>query len=147
MHLKTQPDEIPALNLTSMIDVLFVLIIFFLLATRFADLERDIAVRVPRVAATGAAAPAPPRRVINVHQDGKITLDRKVVTAEQLTAELTASRRQAKDLGVVVRGDGEGAFQNVATVLNACRQAGISDLGISVNLAKQVSAAGGTVKR
>ena len=75
--------------------------------------------------------------MINVHRDGKISLDRKVLTVEQLTAELKNARRQTQDVGVIVRGDGAGEFQNVATVLNACRQAGISDLGISVSLAKR----------
>lgn len=149
MRLKTTPDEIPTLNLTSMIDVLFVLIIFFMLATRFADVERDIAVKVPRVQgqAGTAAAPAPARRIINVQRDGQITLDRKVVSAEQLTAELSAARRQNQALGVIVRGDGEGAFQNVATVLNACRRAGIGDLGISVSLAKHEPSPGAATKR
>ena len=58
MHLKTHADEMPALNLTSMIDVLFLLIIFFMVATRFEDAERDIAVKVPRVSAQAAASPA-----------------------------------------------------------------------------------------
>ena len=38
-------------------------------------------------------------------------------------------------LGVIIRGEADGPFQNVAAVLTACRQAGISDLGISVRLA------------
>ena len=147
MHLKTHQDEMPQLNLTSMIDVLFLLIIFFMLATRFADVERDLAVHVPRVSEHGAPAPAPARHVINVHRDGHLALDRQRVTVEELTAALTAARREHKDVGVIVRGDGEGAFQNVASVLNACRRAGISDLGISVSLAQGEPAAGGTTRR
>lgn len=147
MHLKTQPDEMPQLNLTSMIDVLFLLIIFFMLATRFADMERDLAVQVPRVSEHGAPAPAPARHVINVYRDGHLALDRKRMTVEELTSALTAVRRERKDVGVIVRGDGEGAFQNVASVLNACRRAGISDLGISVSLAQAEPAGGGTPRR
>jgi biopolymer transport protein ExbD len=147
VHLKTQPDEMPALNLTSMIDILFLLIIFFMVATRFSDTERDIAVRVPRVSTTTAPDPAPPRRVINVHRDGQLSLDRKTVNADELLAELTAARQTRKDLGVVVRGDAEGAFQNVATVLNICRRAGIGDLGISVNMTPATVSRGGTTRR
>ncbi len=134
MHLKTQPDEIPTLNLTSMIDVLFLLIIFFMVATRFEDAERDIAVKVPRVNAQAAAAPAPPRKVIDVHRDGHIAFDHRTVSPDELLAALRAAKQARADLGVVVRGDGDGAFQNVATVLSACRRAGISDLGISVSV-------------
>ena len=43
----------PTLNLTSMIDVLFLLIIFFMVATKFDEMERNIEVAVPEVAAGG----------------------------------------------------------------------------------------------
>jgi biopolymer transport protein ExbD len=69
-----------------------------------------------------------------VYRDGVITLDEKSVTLEQLTEQLAAARAQYSDLGVLVRGDGQGMFQRVAEVLNACRQAGIQELGITVRL-------------
>jgi biopolymer transport protein ExbD len=47
---------------------------------------------------------------------------------------LAAARAQYSDLGVLVRGDGQGVFQRVAEVLNACKQAGIQELGITVRL-------------
>ena len=53
MPLKIQHDEAPALNLTSMIDVLFLLIIFFMVATKFDEMERNIEVAVPEVAQAG----------------------------------------------------------------------------------------------
>ncbi len=45
---------------------------------------------------------------------------------------LARMREQYADLGVLVRGDAHGEFQPVARVLNACKQAGIQELGISV---------------
>ena len=137
MPLKTHFDEPPSLNLTSMMDVAFLLIIFFMLGTRFSSHERKIELKVPQVSESGALTPAPEKRVINVYRDGQITLDRDTVTLAQLTAKLAAARRQYADLGVIVRGDAEGAFQNVADVLASCRKAGVSDLGISVRLANR----------
>jgi biopolymer transport protein ExbD len=136
MPLKTNVDEAPGLNLTPMIDVVFQLIIFFMVGTKFAEMERNIALQVPEVSPIKALTPAPERRVINVYRDGRVELDRDFVSLEQLTDQLAAARREYADLGVLVRGDGEGAFQNVAGVLGACRQAGISDLGISVRLTR-----------
>ena len=46
-------DELPALNLTSLIDVLFLLIIFFMVATKFDEMDRNIQVAVPKVAQAG----------------------------------------------------------------------------------------------
>jgi biopolymer transport protein ExbD len=129
-------DEIPQPNLTSMIDVLFLLILFFVVATKFMDSERQIELKVPQVSDRGALTAAPEKKVINVYQDGAITLDGADVTLEQLTKRLAAARSQYKGIGVLVRGDGTGQFQRVASVLNACRQAGIAELGIAVRSAE-----------
>ena len=132
MPLKTHIDEAPTLNLTAMLDVMFLLIIFFMLGTRFIDDERKIGLRVPEVVDRGALTAAPARREVNVYRDGAITLDKATVSLEQLTRMLAAARRQYSDLSVLVRGDARGEFQNVAAVLTACKQAGIQDLGITV---------------
>ena len=134
MPLKTQVDEPPTLNLTSMMDVLFLLIIFFMAGTKFTELERKIGLSVPQVSSNGALSAAPEKKVVNVYNNGQITLDRQFVSLAELRARLADARRQYQDIGVLVRGDGEGRFQNVADVLNACRQAGIAELAISVRL-------------
>jgi len=134
MPLKTTPDEPPTINMIPMIDMMFNLIIFFLVGTEFATLERNITLRVPEVVDKGALTTAPERRVVNVFRDGTVTLDEKQVTLDHLTKRLAAARAQYSDLGVLVRGDGQGVFQRVAEVLNACKQAGIQELGITVRL-------------
>ncbi|HVX09826.1 MAG TPA: biopolymer transporter ExbD [Pirellulales bacterium] len=136
MPLKTHRDEAPTLNLTSMVDVLFCLILFFMAASKFTELERKIGLQVPEVKDQGALTDAPAKKTINIYRDGVIEMDRHVVESIQvLTEQLADARRQYPDVGVLVRGDGEGRFQRVAEVLNACKQAGISELGISVKLA------------
>jgi len=134
MPLKPSADETPTVNMIPMIDMMFNLIIFFLVGTEFATQERNIALRVPEVVDKGALTTAPDRRVVNVFRDGKITLDEKEVSLSQLVDQLAAARKEYSDLGVLVRGDAEGVFQRVAEVLNACKQAGIQELGITVRL-------------
>jgi biopolymer transport protein ExbD len=134
MPLKTHQEELPPINLTPMIDIVFNLIIFFMVGARFTDLERKVDLTVPQVSDIKTLTPAPEKRTINVYRDGRIELDGEPVSTEQLVARLSDAQRQYAELGVNVRGDGQGPFQNVATVLTACRQAGISELGISVRL-------------
>jgi biopolymer transport protein ExbD len=136
MPLRTQLDEQPSLNLTSMIDVLFLLIIFFMVGTKFTEMERKIGLKVPQVSNVEALTSAPEKKVINVYRDGQISLDRETVTLDELGRRLTAARSQYEDLGVLVRGDGGGEFQYVAEVLNACRKAGITELGVAVTTEK-----------
>lgn len=137
MPLKVQLEEQPTLNLTSMIDVAFLLVIFFMLGTRFVTHESKINLKVPQVKNVQALDPVPLKRAIQVHRDGRIGLDDELLTLEELTQRLREDRRRNPQLGVIVRGDAEGAFQDVAGVLAACRQAGVTDLGISVRLARK----------
>jgi biopolymer transport protein ExbD len=139
MPLKTHRDEQTSLNLTPMIDIVFLLIIFFMVGTKFTELERNIALQIPQVSNVSALAPAPERRVINVYRDGRVSLDQQLVSLEQLHRSLASAHGQFEDLGVIVRGDADGTFQNVANVLSICRQAGISEMGISVRLAGKSS--------
>ena len=62
MPLKTHLDDEPTLNLTAMLDVMFLLIIFFMLGTRFIDDERKIGLRVPEVVDRGRSPPRPPAK-------------------------------------------------------------------------------------
>lgn len=136
MPLKTHIDEAPTLNLTAMLDVLFLLIIFFMLGTRFVDDERKIGLNVPKVADSDSLTASPSRCIVNVYLDGSIALDKQSVTLDELTAKLSAARRQHGDLGVLVRGDGDDKYLRIASVLNACKQAGVKNLGISVRPVK-----------
>jgi biopolymer transport protein ExbD len=132
MPLKTHIDEQPSLNMTPMIDCVFLLLIFFMLGTKFSDPERNLRLRVPEVADRGVLTAPPQRKIINVFRDGTITFDQKRVSLEELKNRLSAVRNQYSDLGVLVRGDARGEFQNVAAVLNTCKQVGVKDLGIMV---------------
>ena len=132
MPLKTHLDEQPTVNLTPMIDIVFLLIIFFMVGTKFAEMERDIDLKVPSVRDGGTLTDAPRRKTVHVYHDGTILLDHRTVTLEQLASELRNAKQEYAGLGVLIRGDGRGSFQRVAEVLNACRQADVTDLGIAV---------------
>jgi len=134
MPLKTHIDEQPTLNLTPMIDVVFLLIIFFMVGTKFTELERKIGLSVPQVTSSGALTDAPEKKTVNVYSDGTVTLERQPVTVAQLTSRLNAARSEYADLGVLIRGDQTTPHGTMAQVYNACTEAGISKLGISVKV-------------
>jgi biopolymer transport protein ExbD len=139
MPLKTQQDELPSMNLTSMIDVVFLLIVFFMGAARFTDPERDIGLRLPEVAEAKAGEGAPQAKQVAVYADGRYSLDRQDVTLEQLTAQLTEQRQRHAGLSVVILGDAGCPFQHVADALAACQEAGVRQLAVSVKMAQGAS--------
>jgi biopolymer transport protein ExbD len=132
MPLKTHQDDLPAINLTPMIDIVFNLIIFFMVSTKFTEIERKVDLSVPEVGGASSLNQVSRSRVINIYRDGAIVLDGQTVTLTELRALLADAHRQRPDIEVTVRGDGLTHFQNAAAVMTACRQAGISEMGIAV---------------
>ena len=134
MALKTHTDEQPSLNLTPMIDIVFLLIIFFMVGTKFSELERKIGLQPPQVNDSGALSAAPEAKTINVFRDGRIELDNQPVSITELVNRLASSVAQYPTIGVLVRGDANGRFQSVASVLAACSKAGVRKMGVSVRI-------------
>ncbi len=140
MPLKTSRDEQPTINLTPMIDIVFLLIIFFMVGTKFSELteaEKHIELNVPEVSEAKALTAAPKKRVINVFRDGRIALDGENVTIEQLKEKLQSAKSEYSKVGVIVRGDAVSYFQNVADVLATCHSVEIADLQVAVRVARK----------
>ena len=137
MPLKMNADELQMVNLTPMIDILFQLIIFFMVSASFTETDKQVDVKVPSSNQTSSLPSATSRNVVHVQRDGQMTLNAKPVTIDGLTAQLKQLRTTTVDMNVIVRGDADGPLQNVAVALAACRAAGVSDVGIAVRPADQ----------
>ncbi len=136
MPLKTnRTEELPSVNLTPMIDVVFLLIIFFMVGTQFTESERDIAITLPGAGAINTMLAPPDRREITVSADGTLHLDGQGVTAEQLMNQLQQMRSSYPDLRVVVRADANAKYQHVVTAFGAANRAGVRD--VSTTAARQ----------
>lgn len=132
MPLRLQTEENPQLNLTPMIDVLFLLIIFFVAGTRFAEMERQVDLNLPEVAAHAQLDDAKREYSIHVFREGGVTLDGVGVSLDELKTKVSDLRSRSPRATFVVRGDGEGQYQRVAEVMSCCREAGVSNLAMAV---------------
>ena len=121
--------------MTPMIDVIFQLIIFFMVGSSFARMEKKLGLDVPTVSNQAALSDAPAKKIVNVYRDGKVTLDSQSVTLNELTKRLADARSQYRDLGVVVRGDGAIELQRTVEVLQAVKQSGVAEMAIAVRVA------------
>ena len=137
MPIKLHSAEEPTLNLTPMIDIVFLLIIFFMVGTKFTEIEQELEVSIPEVASGATVVTKTQQCVIAVFHDGRVSVDDDVMEIHELEQNLNQRLSGGAELHVIIRGDAEGAFQNVANVLSACRRAGVNDLGISVRMASR----------
>ncbi|MBX3440130.1 MAG: biopolymer transporter ExbD, partial [Planctomycetaceae bacterium] len=72
MPLKTQQPEEPALNLTPMIDIVLLLVIFFMVGTQFTEAERQYQIDLPAVSVAQPLTALPDEIVVNVAKDGSV---------------------------------------------------------------------------
>jgi len=114
-----------AINLMPLVDVVFLLLIFFLAATTFAREEVELDLSLPE-ARSGTVARSDREIVINVFADGRMVVDGREVTLEALRQKLAAAARRNREQAVLVRGDREARFGAGIAVLDACRLARLS---------------------
>jgi biopolymer transport protein ExbD len=134
MPLKTIAIEEPDLNLTPMIDIVFLLIIFFMVGTRFTKMEREFDVQLPSVSDAQPLTSLPDEIVVNVPKSGILQVDGKERSLTELETDLIAARKRFADQTVVVRADGRGPYQNVADVLAVCQRVGVKGIKLPTRL-------------
>ena len=134
MPLKVEQVEDPTLNLNPLIDIVFVLIIFFRVGTRFSELEREFDVKLPKVSTVDPITGRPDELVINVRGNGEIILNGERLALEELEEQLVAAREGYADQAVVVRGEGKGRYQAVVDVLAACNRAEIGFVSLAYEM-------------
>jgi biopolymer transport protein ExbD len=131
MSRRRSSTEDASINLTPMIDVVFLLVIFFMVGSHFGNAEGRIDVTVPGVGELRSMTRVPDERLVEVTGAGMITLDKKVVTDQQLADQLRYAYSQYPEVKVAVRGDGDASFQRIAEVLQVIRSTGVKQMGIA----------------
>lgn len=131
MPLKTNSfEELPSLNLTPMIDVVFLLIIFFMVGTQFSKKERHIDIKLPGVSSLNTMISVPPKREVVINGAGQVYLDGQGVSPLQLTERLAEMRRRYPDLAVAVRADEQAKQRDVLPVYGAINKAGVTNMAV-----------------
>ncbi|MFQ5882421.1 MAG: ExbD/TolR family protein [Candidatus Methylomirabilales bacterium] len=126
-----EPDQEQAgISLTSLIDVVFLLLIFFMVTSTFIDLQRKLDIQLPE--AKAADLKRKERKPIQIEMDKgrRITLDGQVVSLSELETRL--KNPQEKRTAAIIRADRRLSHGEVTAVLGLSRDAGIRDIAIAV---------------
>ena len=131
MNLQTEdgPEEF-ILNLTPMIDVVFLLLVFFMVATTFLDPEREIEMELPQAESGEAVESELDELVINVQSDGTVFLGTEQLDADALSARLRSVAARDPETPVTIRGDRDARHQDIVRVMDACGIAGLSQMAL-----------------
>jgi biopolymer transport protein ExbD len=120
-------------NITPMIDVVFLLVIFFLFTAHFAQNEQVEAVELPRASEVADAHETPRRMIVSITAGGSLYVKGRQITPDEfelLLQENTAGR--TADYEVRIRSDQSVPYAQVEPVLLASLRAGVTRIGFAV---------------
>jgi biopolymer transport protein ExbD len=121
-----------ALSITPLIDVVFLLLIFFLVASRFEQEDRELAVQLPSASEAKPLTEKPREVFVNIDKSGRYYVGGKILPAEEVYEVLRrASTDNPGHQSVVIRADKRVALDYAVVVMNLCNRAGIFDYTIT----------------
>jgi len=122
-----ETDNGVAIELAPIIDMVFLLLIFFLVATTFHQTEREMQIALPVSASSGPISTALREIVINVDAEGRIIVNGRTIEPDALRSLIGEAVAINRDQKVTVRGDRTTAYANIALVLDICKGNGIQE--------------------
>jgi biopolymer transport protein ExbD len=118
-----------AIHLTALIDIVFLLLIYFLLTSSFVEQE-GIAISVPEVRTTGMYPESIP--VVLIDEGGQFYLEKKAVSDKELSARLRACLALSAEKSVAIKADKRVAYERVVQALEIAKENGADALNLAV---------------
>jgi len=118
-------DEDTAFQMTPMLDVVFLLLIFFISTSIFYELEHEIGITVPEASEAETSDRTAHEIIVNIRSDGGIVVNRQRYDLDALERLLTRISEVFSGQAVIIRGDRAAQFGRAIEVLNVCAKARI----------------------
>lgn len=124
-------QEAPSFQIAPMIDVIFLLLCFFISSQIFSQWETEIGIELPESTTGEPPERLPGEIIINVGLDGEIIINSQVFNDDDVLALLTRVSNLFRGQPVLIRADRLTAYEHVVRVLDLCRKAGIGNISFA----------------
>jgi biopolymer transport protein ExbD len=125
------------MNLVPMIDVLFLLLAFFIISWQFSQSETELNVSVPTAEEGTDSEQQRGEIIINILTDLSIRVEGRTVTLPELQEKLTSLAKDYKNQPVRLRGDATVPYQRMVDVIDTCQKAGIWNISFASQAPKE----------
>jgi biopolymer transport protein ExbD len=125
--------EVIGFQIAPMVDVLIVLLCFFIATWSFARKEMELDVKVPAAQSSKEPVSTVNQTVLNVKRNGTVVWNRKEVSLDELLPRLQSLARLYPDYAIILRGDERAAYKAIVSVLDICRAAGIWNVAFATD--------------
>ena len=121
----------PALALTSMLDVIFLLLCFFVSASVVSQWESEISISLPSAASAETPGRLPGEVILNVSKEGAVTVNAKALSLDDLGSRLKKVAEFYPGQPVVIRADRETSYESLVKVIDTCRTSGVWNFSLA----------------
>ena len=121
MKLPIDTSEAEGPNLTPIIDVVFLLLIFFLVATEYHDSERELDITLPEVAQAQPLAMTP-ELIVNITTKGGFKVSGQEYSEQEIAALIAQAKKNNPQQTTLIRGDGDSALRHAVRVMGFCNK-------------------------
>ena len=124
-------SKAPVLSMTSMLDVIFLLLFYFAARSVKSQWEADLKVTLPQAKSAEARDDLYGELKLNVHKDGTLIVNDVQWSYEKLAQRLTHMARVYPEQTVFVRADKEASYETITRVIDTCRGAGVYNFSLA----------------
>ena len=129
MRFYTKRRKMPSITVVSLIDILAILLIFFIVTTTFKEKLPQLQINLPESKSAAVTATESKKSILlQIKGADQITLDAKAVTAPGLAAAIKEVQKANPNCSITMQADKEAPFGTVVTVLDALQEAGIKNI-------------------
>ncbi|MCB1225600.1 MAG: biopolymer transporter ExbD [Verrucomicrobiales bacterium] len=144
MSLRPRRRPVPTIPIVSLIDILVILLIFFIATTTFREDRSHIKISLPESKTLGETAPeADVRTAITITKEKEILLDGKEIEPQNLAAALTTLRAARPGAKLELEADTDAALGVLVEVWDALRMAGFSINEVPARIERAAAGTGG----
>lgn len=130
---KNNKGELPTFQMTAMMDIVFLLLCFFITTSVFSQWEYEIDISLPSAESGKVPDRLPGEIIINVAEDGRVSINQQNMTMEALQKRLERLSRYFPGQPVVLRADKATQYEDLITVIDTCRKADIWNFSMATS--------------
>jgi biopolymer transport protein ExbD len=135
---KYRPDPV-GFQVVPMIDILFLLLCFFLASQVYSQWEQEIDVKLPTAQTGQIPQRLPGEIIINIMKDGSVIINKQVLDNDRLVALLAKVVKLFPGQPVLIRADNKTSYESVIKVLDLCRTVDIWNISFATTATEEKS--------
>ncbi len=129
--MKNRRSRAPAVQMASLMDIVFLLLCFFVTSSVFSQWETEVAITLPTAKSATIPGRMPGEIILNLNADGKVSVNGHVLSLEEVTARLSRIAENFPGQPVVIRADKTCSYETLMSLIDACRTANVWNFSLA----------------